>query len=70
MIKTMISDKEKKFYDHIEKLIEEAEKNGTVDEIEIYEDIDIDEIIDEIDEDDFEEPAIEEGIAKVVYKKR
>lgn len=63
-------EKKQEFYKHIEKLIDEAEQNGQVGELELYEDIDPDEVLDKMEEDDYEEPAIDEGISKIVYKKR
>lgn len=63
-------EKKQEFYKHVEKLIDEAEQNGQVDELELYEDIDPDEVLDKMEEDDYEEPAIDEGISKIVYKKR
>lgn len=63
-------EKKQEFYKHVEKLIDEAEQNGQVGELELYEDIDPDEVLDKMEEDDYEEPAIDEGISKIVYKKR
>lgn len=63
-------EKKQEFYKHVEKLIDEAEQNGQVGELELYEDIDPNEVLDKMEEDDYEEPAIDEGISKIVYKKR
>ena len=58
-----------KYYKHVEKLIEEAEANGNITTMEVYEDIPDDILLCHMPGDEDAEP-IAEDMVKIVYKKR
>ncbi len=58
-----------KEYDHVAKLIEEAEANDNIATLEVYEDISDDILFSNMPGDEDAEP-IAEDIVKIVYKKR
>ena len=64
----MISEAVKK-HKHVEKLIEEAEANGNITTMEVYEDITDDILFCNMPGDEDAEP-IAEDIVRIIYKKR